>query len=103
MHDWKEQRAETFDTFKQAGRGVKLPKEAVVVYLFLPDENDANYAPVEKALQARGFKTKRDGEVLEARFGPIKIDAESVWFWEHAATEIALPFDFEPDGWELDE
>ena len=29
------------------------------------------------------------------------VDAETVWHWERIATEIVLPFEFFPDGWEL--
>jgi hypothetical protein len=29
------------------------------------------------------------------------IEAETVWHWERIATEIVLPFEFYPDGWEL--
>ena len=37
-HDWQTQKAETFQTFKQGVRGVKVPKEAVVVFYFLAEE-----------------------------------------------------------------
>lgn len=101
-HDYREQRADTFQTFASAGRGVKIPKNAVVIYQFVAEEVDTRWAAVEKALRAKGFRTSHDGEVLEARIGPIAIDAESVWHWERLATEIVLPFAFYPDGWELD-
>ncbi len=101
MHDFREQRADTFETFAKVGRGVKLPKTAVVVYEFVAEEVDTAWAAAEKALRAKGFKTSHAGDVLQARIGPITIDAETVWQWERLATEIVLPFQFEPDGWEL--
>ena len=101
MHDFREQRADTFETFAKVGRGVKLPKTAVVVYEFVAEEIDTAWAAAEKALRAKGFKTSHAGDVLQARIGPITIDAETVWQWERLATEIVLPFQFEPDGWEL--
>ncbi|MFC3181113.1 hypothetical protein [Cypionkella sinensis] len=103
MHDFREQRADTFETFAKVGRGVKLPKTAVVVYEFVAEEVDTAWAAAEKALRAKGFKTSHSGDVLQARIGPIAIDAETVWQWERLATEIVLPFQFEPDGWELDD
>ena len=103
MHDFREQRADTFETFAKVGRGVKLPKTAVVVYEFVAEEVDTAWAAAEKALRAKGFKTSHSGDVLQARIGPITIDAETVWQWERLATEIVLPFLFEPDGWELDD
>ena len=103
MHDYREQRADTFETFAKVGRGVKLPKTAVVVYEFVAEEVDTKWAEVEKALRAKGFKTHHKGDILEARIGPIAIDAESVWHWERIATEIVLPYEFYPDGWALDD
>ena len=101
MHDFREQRADTFETFAKVGRGVKLPKTAVVDFLFFVEEIDADWQALEKALRGEGFKTSHAGDVLQARIGPITIDAETVWQWERLATEIVLPFQFEPDGWEL--
>ena len=103
MHDYRTQRADTFETFRQAGKGVKLPATAIVVFLFVAEDTDTDWKGVEKALRAKGFKTRNDGTVLEARIGPIAIDAQTVWTWEHLATETVLPFEFFPDGWELDE
>lgn len=102
-HDYREQRADTFETFSGASKGIKIPKTAVVVYQFVAEEVETNWAAVEKALRAKGFRTSNDGDILEARIGPIAIDAESVWHWERLATEIVLPFEFFPDGWELDD
>ncbi len=104
MHDYRTQRADTFETFRQAGKGVKLPATAVVVYLFVAENTDTDWKGVEKALRAKGFRTRNDGEVLEVRTAaPVAVDPETIWQWERRATEIALPFDFWPDGWELDE
>ena len=104
MHDWKEQRAETFDTFKQAGRGVKLPKEAVVVFFFLAEEVKPQWAAAEKALRARGFVTRHDADQIEARTPqPIPVTAEAIWDWEKAGTEEVIAFDFWPDGWEIED
>lgn len=101
MHDYREQRADTFETFATVSRGVKLPKTAVVIYEFVAEEVDTNWAAVEKVLRAAGFAATHSGDVLQARVGPITIDAETVWHWERIATEAALPFEFYPDGWEL--
>ena len=49
-HDWQTQKAETFQTFKQGARGVKLPKEAVVVFYFLAEGIKPQWAAAEKAL-----------------------------------------------------
>lgn len=103
MHDYRSQREDTFETFRQAGRGVKLPKEAVVVYEFVAEMVDTPWPKVHAALRAKGFKTHQDGDVLEVRVGPIAVDAETIWTWEELATQIVLPFEFYPDGWELDD
>ncbi|PZR00043.1 MAG: hypothetical protein DI533_05355 [Cereibacter sphaeroides] len=103
-HNYESQRRETYSTFKEAGRGVKLPKTAVVDFMFFIEELDANWASFEKALQAEGFKTRRlpDGDTLVASIGPIPVTPEAIWEHERTATTIALKHDFYPDGWELD-
>ncbi len=102
-HNYAAQKRETYDTFRQS-KGVKLPEKAVVDYAFFVEENDADWVGFEKALKAKGYRVKRlkDGETLIASVGPIEINADEVWRWESKATEIALTFDFYPDGWELD-
>lgn len=102
-HDFARQRRETFDTFRQS-RGVKLPQTAVVEYEFFVEENDADWDGFERALRAKGFRTKRlkDGETVVASIGPIAINADEIWRWEEVATDIAIRHDFFPDGWELD-
>ncbi|MFE3839456.1 ribonuclease E inhibitor RraB [Pseudogemmobacter sonorensis] len=102
-HDYARQRRETIDTFRQS-KGVKLPPRAVVDYAFFIEENDADWAALERALRAKGFRTRRlkDGETLIASIGPVAISADEIWRWEELATQIALAHDFYPDGWELD-
>ena len=103
-HNFETQRRETYDTFKQS-KGVKLPKEAVIDFLFFIEELDANWAALEKALQKEGFRTRRDkdGDTLIASYGPMPVTPEAIWVQERIATSIALKFDFYPDGWELGE
>ncbi|MFZ1482867.1 MAG: ribonuclease E inhibitor RraB [Paracoccaceae bacterium] len=102
-HNYAAQRRETIDTFR-ASKGVKLPERAVVDYTFFVEENEADWAGFERALKAKGFRTRRlkDGETVVASVGPIAVTAEEIWTWEERATAIALAFDFYPDGWELD-
>ncbi|MDO9524555.1 MAG: hypothetical protein Q7J57_03295 [Gemmobacter sp.] len=102
-HNYEAQRRETFDTFKQAGRGMRLPKTSMVAFEFFVEELDADWDAFEKALRVKGFKTKRgtDGETLIATTGPIAVTPEAIWSEERVATELALRFEFYPDGWEL--
>ncbi len=102
-HNYAAQRKDTFDTFRQS-KGVKLPQRAVVDFAFFVEENDADWAGFERVLKAKGFRVKRlkDGETVIASVGPIAVTAEEIWFWEEKATEVALAFEFYPDGWELD-
>lgn len=102
-HNYAAQKKETYDTFRQS-KGVKLPKSAVVEYAFFVEELDADWAGFEQKLKAKGYRVKRlkDNETLIASYGPIEINADEVWRWESKATEIALEYDFYPDGWELD-
>lgn len=104
-HNYEAQRRETFATFKQAGKGVKLPATAVVDFIFFIEELDASWAALEKALRAKGFRTRRldDDETLIASFGPMPVTPDAIWDKERLATEIALRHDFYPDGWELAE
>ena len=104
-HNYEAQRRDTFATFKEAGKGVKLPKEAMIDYIFFIEELDANWAALEKALRAEGFVTRRekDGETLIASKGPLPVTPEAIWAEERVATSIALAHDFYPDGWELAE
>ena len=103
-HNYESQRKDTYATFAES-KGVKLPKEAVVDFLFFLEELDANWAALEKALRAEGFKTRRldDGVSLIASYGPMPVTPEAIWQQERAATTIALKHDFYPDGWELAE
>ena len=102
-HDYKAQQAETFETFEEIGKIDSLPKRAVVNFLFLAEEVEAPFAAAEKALKAAGFVTRQDddGETLEARTAEMEISAAAIWAEEKRATEIALKFGFDPDGWEL--
>lgn len=104
-HNFETQRRETYATFKEAGRAVKLPKEAVIEYLFFIEELDASWARLEAALRGAGFKTRRDGDgiTLIAAYGPIPVTPEAIWDHEREATSIALKHDFYPDGWMLAE
>lgn len=103
-HNYETQRKDTYATFAQS-KGVRLPKEAVVDFLFFIEELDANWGALEKALKAEGFRTRRleDGETLVASYGPMPVTPEAIWLQERAATTIALKHDFYPDGWELAE
>ncbi len=103
-HNYEAQRRETFETFEQAAKDrVKLPALSVVEFIFLIEELDAKWGAFEKALRAKGFRTKRDpdGETLIAIRGPMPITPEAIWEQERLATEIAIGFDFHPDGWDL--
>ena len=104
-HNYETQRRDTYATFKAAGKSVKLPKTAVVDFIFFIEELDSNWVALEKALRAAGYTTKRlqDGETLVASFGPSPVTAEAIWRAEREATTIALAHDFYPDGWELAE
>jgi len=100
-HDYKAQKAETFDSF--AAFAAEAPATATIAYQFYPEDIDANWDGLQQALQARGFRTRRDDddELLDALIGPLRISAETIWQHEKIATEIALKFDFTPDGWGL--
>lgn len=102
-HDFDAQRRETFETFAQAGEGPPLPKRAVVDFIFFVEETDADWAGFEATLRREGFRPERadDGETLIARFGPMPVTPDAIWDRERVATEIALRFDFYPDGWDL--
>jgi hypothetical protein len=102
-HDWKAQRAETFETFAEMAGEVSLPKTAVVYYQFYAENIDPDWAAVEKALKAKGFKTERDEEegLIVASIGPIPVTPDSIWEQEKIATEAVLDAEFFPDGWEM--
>ena len=100
-HNYEAQRRETFETFRKAPKGQKLPETAVVDYLFFVEENDASWPAFERALRLKGFKTRREGEHLIASYGPIPVAPEPIWANEKLSTEIALAHDFYPDGWDL--
>lgn len=102
-HNYDAQRRETFDTFRDMPKGQKLPETAVVDFLFFVEELDANWAAFQKALRGRGFATKKDGDTLIASYGPMPVTAEAIWQQERAATELAIAYDFYPDGWDLGE
>ncbi len=103
-HNFESQRKDTYATFAQS-KGVKLPKEAVIDFIFFIEELDANWAALEKAMQAAGFKTRRlpDNETLIASYGPMPVTPEAIWQQERESTSIALKYEFYPDGWELAE
>ncbi|MES2142891.1 MAG: ribonuclease E inhibitor RraB [Pseudomonadota bacterium] len=103
-HNYESQRRDTYASFKDI-QGIRLPKEAVIDFLFFIEELDADWVALEKALQKEGFRTRRDtdGETLVASYGPMPVTPEAIWVQERIATGIALKFDFYPDGWELAE
>ena len=100
-HDYKAQKAETYESF--AAFAAEAPAEATITYQFYPEDVDADWDGLQKALAAKGFRTARDDEdeLLDAMIGPLKISADVIWKYEQLATEIALKFDFTPDGWGL--
>ncbi len=100
-HDFEEQRRETWQTFAEAGGS--LPGTAVVDFIFFVEETDADWDAFAAALRKAGFRPERqdDGETLIARCGPMPVTPEDVWAREREATEIALRFEFYPDGWDL--
>lgn len=100
-HDYDAQRRETFETFQDLPKGEVLPERAEIDFLFFPEDEDADYAGLEKALKAKGFRVSRDDELLVATKGPMPVKPEAIWVEERLATEIALKFDFYPDGWDL--
>ena len=102
-HDYAAQRRETFETFKSIPRGQKLPETAVVDFLFFVEEDDANWGAFQKALKAQGFQTRRDAGNLIASYGPMPVTPEAIWEQEKVATELAIAYDFYPDGWDLGE
>lgn len=102
-HNYDAQRRETFETFKSVPKGQKLPEVAVVDFLFFVEEEDANWKAFEKALRGKGFSPKKHGDTVVASFGPMPVTAEAIWEREKVATELAIAFDFYPDGWDLGE
>lgn len=100
-HDYKAQKAETFESFEAFAKDA--PTTATITYQFYPEEVDADWDGLEKALQAKGFRTARDdeAELLDAMIGPVKVTPDTIWTYEKMATEIALTFEFTPDGWGL--
>ena len=103
-HNYEAQRRETFQTFAEAASSVRLPKTAVVEFVFFVEELDADWDAFEAALRGAGFKTVReDEETVIASIGPIAVTPEAIWVQERIATQIALKFEFYPDGWDLAE
>ena len=100
-HDYDTQRRETFETFQDLPKNEVLPERADIDFLFFPEDDGADYAPLEKALKAKGFRISRDDDLLVATKGPMPVTPEAIWAEERAATEIALKHDFYPDGWDL--
>ena len=102
-HNYDAQRRETFETFKSAPKGQKLPETAVVDFLFFVEEADANWKAFEKALRGKGFAPRKDGDLMIASYGPMPVTAEAIWQQEKIGTELAIAYDFYPDGWDLGE
>ncbi|QYK40541.1 MAG: hypothetical protein KF887_14080 [Paracoccaceae bacterium] len=102
-HDWDGQRAETFETFAELGEMSDLPTRAVVHFLFIAENVEPDWAGFEAALRAKGFAPEWDEDegMVDAAFGPMPVTAEAIWAKEREATEIALRFEFWPDGWDM--
>lgn len=102
-HDYDAQRAETFETFDELRKEPDLPKRAVVHFLFFAEVTDPDWAGIETALAAKGFTVERDEDeaMIDAAIGPIDVTPDSIWEKERLSTEIALRFDFYPDGWDM--
>lgn len=100
-HDYEEQKSDTLDSLAEMRQEPDFPAQAMVDFLFYPEETDADWDGLAAALQAQGFKTThyKDDELLEATIGPIETTDDSIWHWEKLSTDIALGFKFAPDGW----
>ena len=99
-HNFDAQRRETFDTFRDLPKGEKLPERAAIDFLFLPEEEEPRYTALAKALRAKGFDVSRDEDLMVATM-QLPVTPDAIWEAEKMATEIALGFDFYPDGWDL--
>lgn len=103
--NFEAQRRETFETFAELKkRGTALPRTSVVEFYLLAEDEDARWGACEKALAALGYRTERDEEshtLIVATRGELLITPESIWAAEKKVIEIALKFDFHPDGWEF--
>ena len=78
------------------GKAVMYVGDAVTVY------NADGAGPASLHIERSGASAAKDVEVPVAPDGyAVKIDAETIWKFEKLATEIALEFDFTPDGWGL--
>lgn len=102
-HDFAAQKRETFDTFEELRKEPDLPTRGIVHFLFVAEDLEPDWKGIEKALSAKGFRTERDEDegMIDAAFGPMPITPEAIWEMEKLSTELALPFDFFPDGWDL--
>ena len=71
-HDYKAQQAETFASFEAFA--AEAPSVATISYQFYPEDVEPNWDGIEKALQARGFRTRRDedDDLLDAEIGPVE-------------------------------
>ena len=100
-HDYAAQRRETVETFRDMPKETVLPAVSDVDFLFFAEETDADWAGLERVLTELGFRCSRDDDLLVARCGPMPVTAVAVWEKERIATEVALRFEFYPDGWDL--
>lgn len=104
-HDFGAQKRETFDSFTEMKKaGAQLPATSVVEFYLLAEDDAAKWGPCEKALQAAGFDTARDEDdetLIVTTKDELRITAETIWAVEEKITEIALKFEFVPDGWEF--
>lgn len=104
-HDFAAQQRETFDSFTEMKKaGAQLPASSVVEFYFLAEDEGAKWGPCEKALRAAGYDTARDEDeetMIVTTKTAMRISPETLWDEERKVTEIALKFEFLPDGWEF--
>jgi len=103
--NFEAQRRETFETFAELKkRGSTLPRTSIVEFYLLAEDEDAKWGPCEKALRALGYATERDEDsdtLIVATRSELTITPEAIWSEERKVIEVALKYDFHPDGWEF--
>lgn len=104
-HNYKEQKRETFDTFKELFTQVgTLPERGRIEYYLLAEGEETDWKKCAEALRQLGFETqenREDDTLIVSPRGDITLFADEIWRYEKVITETALPYDFMPDGWEF--
>ena len=103
-HDFQQQRRDTENVFAELSGRVTVPEDITLDLQFVPAHAEARVGDFIKEAQDAGYEVSiyQDQATIELSVGMTEPSAARIWEVEKRATELALDYGVQPDGWGFD-